>query len=36
MDSPKELHERGTTPTHQFAIVMLLDFPHHSFPEVCY
>jgi len=36
MDSPKDIHERGTTPTHHFARVMLLDFSHHSLPDVCY
>jgi len=36
MDSPKDLHERGTTPTLHFSRVMLLDFSHHSFPEICY
>jgi len=31
MDFAKDLDERGTTPTHHFVRVMLLDFPHQSF-----
>jgi hypothetical protein len=27
MDTLNDLYERGTTPTHHFARVMLLDFP---------
>jgi len=36
MDSPNDLYECGTTPTHRFARVMLLDFSRHNLPEVCY
>jgi len=33
MDSPIDLYECGTTPTHHFARVMLLDFHLHNLPE---
>ena len=36
MDSHNDLYDCGTTLTHHFARVMLLDFSHHSLPEICY
>jgi len=36
MDPPIDLYECGTTPTHRFSRVLLLNFSLHNLPEVYY